>query len=127
MALITLERASKHYGERAIFSEVNFSINEGERLGLVGVNGGGKSTLLALLGGGLGLDHGERRARVGGLRRRVGPRLIQRLRADAADPGRVRLVRASLGRPGFPAQRHQRHVCGQRHNGVRWIQWRLGV
>jgi len=65
MALITLERASKHYGNRSIFSEVNFSINEGERVGLVGVNGGGKSTLMAVLGGGLGLDQGERRARRG--------------------------------------------------------------
>jgi ATP-binding cassette subfamily F protein 3 len=65
MALITLERASKHYGNRSIFSAVNFSVHEGERLGLVGVNGGGKSTLIAALAGNLELDGGERRARRG--------------------------------------------------------------
>ena len=65
MALITLERAAKVYGTHPVFEDVNLSVNEGERIGLVGVNGGGKSTLLNVLVGELGLDRGERRLRRG--------------------------------------------------------------
>ncbi|MBN2491454.1 MAG: ABC-F family ATP-binding cassette domain-containing protein [Planctomycetes bacterium] len=65
MALITLERAARFYGARAVFADVALSIAQGERVGLVGANGSGKSTLLRVLKGDLGLDQGERRARRG--------------------------------------------------------------
>jgi ABC transport system ATP-binding/permease protein len=49
--LVNLERVSKAYGVRPLFGEVSLGLGAGERVGVVGRNGDGKSTLLALLGG----------------------------------------------------------------------------
>ena len=42
MSLISLVGASKDYGIRTLFSELDLHIGEGERLGLIGPNGAGK-------------------------------------------------------------------------------------
>jgi len=47
--VIKLNDLSKEYSGRILFHEVNFSINAGERIGLIGRNGSGKSTILKLL------------------------------------------------------------------------------
>ncbi|URZ01924.1 ribosomal protection-like ABC-F family protein [Clostridium felsineum] len=49
MNLITLENISKSYGEKTLLNKISFSINEGEKIGLIGINGTGKSTLLKVL------------------------------------------------------------------------------
>lgn len=51
MNLITIEHLTKSYTERMLFEDAAFSINEGEKVGLLGVNGTGKSTLLKILAG----------------------------------------------------------------------------
>ena len=46
MNLVTAEHLTKSYTERLLFDDTDFSINEGEKVGLIGVNGRGKPTLL---------------------------------------------------------------------------------
>ena len=65
MPLLRLDNASLHYGDLALLDGVNFSITRGTRLGLLGRNGAGKTSLLKVLAGEIGLDAGERWVRPG--------------------------------------------------------------
>lgn len=49
--VITAENISKSYGLKCLFSNITFGISEGEKIGLIGVNGTGKSTLIKMLAG----------------------------------------------------------------------------
>ena len=51
MNLVTAEHLTKSYMERLLFDDTDFSINEGDKIGLIGINGTGKSTLLKLVAG----------------------------------------------------------------------------
>ena len=51
MNLVTIEHLTKSYTERLLFDDTAFSINEGEKVGLIGINGTGKSTLLRIVAG----------------------------------------------------------------------------
>ena len=49
--VVEVENLSKSYGEKQVLKDVNFRIERGDRIALVGVNGAGKSTLIKLLTG----------------------------------------------------------------------------
>lgn len=51
MNLLSIENLSKSYGERILFENVTFGIEEGDKIGLIGVNGTGKSTFLKIIAG----------------------------------------------------------------------------
>lgn len=51
MNLITIEHLTKSYTEQLLFDDTDFSINEGEKIGIIGINGTGKSTLLKIAAG----------------------------------------------------------------------------
>lgn len=51
MNILTLENITKAYGERKIFDHVGFFLQEGEKVGVVGINGTGKSTFLRMIAG----------------------------------------------------------------------------
>ncbi|WP_066384831.1 ABC-F family ATP-binding cassette domain-containing protein [Neobacillus mesonae] len=51
MKMLTVEGLSKTYGEKQLFQEITFTIAEKERVGLIGVNGTGKSSLLKIVAG----------------------------------------------------------------------------
>lgn len=57
-ALLELDRISRRLGGRSVLSEVSFMLQRGEVLGLLGVNGAGKSTTLAIIAGVLAPDAG---------------------------------------------------------------------
>ena len=58
MPYITLDKASLAFGHVALLDHVDFQLDEGERVGLIGRNGGGKSSLLKVLAGQAHLDDG---------------------------------------------------------------------
>ena len=51
MNLITAEHLTHSYTERKLFDDASFSLNEQEKVGIIGINGTGKSTLLKILAG----------------------------------------------------------------------------
>lgn len=51
MNLLTLENISKSYSEKKLIENISLGINDGEKIGLIGVNGTGKSTLLKIIAG----------------------------------------------------------------------------
>lgn len=58
MPYITLDRAALAYGHVPLLDHVNFQLDEGERVGMIGRNGGGKSSMLKVLAGQAMLDDG---------------------------------------------------------------------
>src|SRR2546423_13478121 len=65
MSLIALLKAHIAFGERPLLDEAQLAVQAGERLGLIGRNGTGKSTLLGVLAGKTRLDDGELQRREG--------------------------------------------------------------
>lgn len=59
MLVISLKNVYKNFGIRCILNDISFNINEGSKVGLIGQNGGGKSTLLKILTGELSHDSGD--------------------------------------------------------------------
>lgn len=51
MNLINIENVTKAYTERKLFDHASFSLQEGEKVGVIGINGTGKTTLLRMLAG----------------------------------------------------------------------------
>ncbi|MEU9806505.1 ABC-F family ATP-binding cassette domain-containing protein [Mycobacterium sp. NPDC050853] len=68
--LVNLESVSKSYGVKPLLSDVSLGVQTGDRIGVVGLNGGGKTTLLEVLAGIEPPDQG-RVSRVGDLRQAV--------------------------------------------------------
>ncbi len=59
MILLSAQNISKTYMERKILNNVSFFLNEGDKVGIIGINGTGKSTLLRILAGAEEADSGE--------------------------------------------------------------------
>ncbi len=51
MNILTVDKITKAYGERKIFNDASFYLQEGEKAGIIGINGTGKSTLLKIIAG----------------------------------------------------------------------------
>ena len=78
--LLGAERLHLEFPTRTVFDEVTLGVDEGDRIGIVGRNGDGKSTLLKLLAGRLDPDAGR-------VTRRRGIRIGMLDQADVVDPG----------------------------------------
>ena len=59
MNILNIEKVSKTYGEKELFNNISLGINSGDKIGLIGVNGTGKSTLLKIIAGVEEPDEGQ--------------------------------------------------------------------
>ncbi|MBR3281152.1 MAG: ABC-F family ATP-binding cassette domain-containing protein [Clostridia bacterium] len=59
MALLSLSNVKKSFGDKLIFENVSFNIEDGHKLGFVGINGSGKTTLFKVICDELSYDSGE--------------------------------------------------------------------
>ena len=59
MNLLTMKHMTKAYTDKVLFDDVDFSLEEGEKVGIIGINGTGKSTLLKIIAGLEEYDEGE--------------------------------------------------------------------
>jgi len=59
MKILSVENLMKTYGEKTLFNEISFTVSEGQKIGLLGVNGTGKSSLLKIIAGTESADDGK--------------------------------------------------------------------
>jgi ATPase subunit of ABC transporter with duplicated ATPase domains len=59
MTALSAHRLTKYFGERCLFEHVTFEVGDHDKVGLVGVNGCGKSTLFRMLMGEERIDAGD--------------------------------------------------------------------
>ena len=57
--LLSAEHLSINFGSRELLQDVNFYLNEGDKTGVIGINGTGKSTFLKVLAGAVEADGGS--------------------------------------------------------------------
>jgi ABC transport system ATP-binding/permease protein len=59
LLILNAQSISKSFGATNLFRDVSFTVNDGDRIGLIGPNGSGKSTLLKMLAGEIDADSGN--------------------------------------------------------------------
>lgn len=59
ISYLQVENLTKSYGDRVLFADVTFGVNEGDKIGIIAKNGTGKSTLLSILAGRESADSGS--------------------------------------------------------------------
>ncbi|MBX9736553.1 MAG: ABC-F family ATP-binding cassette domain-containing protein [Phycisphaerales bacterium] len=100
---LTVRQISKHFGPRVLFTGISLSIEDRERVALIGPNGGGKSTLLKILAG---IEHFDD----GALNARRGLRVAYVAQSDTFEPDDTMLqaiVRSLAKNP--PSHMHDEH------------------
>ncbi|OIK07446.1 ABC-F family ATP-binding cassette domain-containing protein [Bacillus sp. MUM 13] len=60
MKVFSMENLTKTHGEKTLFKDISFSITEGDKIGILGINGTGKSTLLNIIAGMEDIDEGTK-------------------------------------------------------------------
>ena len=59
MNVLNIEHVSKIFGDKKIFDDISYGIHDGDKIGIIGINGTGKSTLLKILAGEEETDEGQ--------------------------------------------------------------------
>ena len=106
MNILVLEHITKRYGDKELFRDISLGVNDDEKIGIIGINGTGKSTLLKLIAGLEEPDDGQiikgRNIKIGWLPQKPevdAPTILAA--AAAGDPDREAEARSLLFRLGF--------------------------
>ncbi|HYR85896.1 MAG TPA: ABC-F family ATP-binding cassette domain-containing protein [Terriglobia bacterium] len=106
--IINAQGLSKKYGIAPLFENISFTVNEGDRIGLIGPNGSGKSTLLQILEGRVTPDAGDvavrKRTRLSYVAQHsefLSDQTVRSIIERSADPEHPSLMVETLGRAGF--------------------------
>ncbi len=59
MNILNIEHVSKIFGDKKIFDDVSYGVQEGDKIGIVGLNGTGKTTMLNIIAGVEEVDEGQ--------------------------------------------------------------------
>ena len=59
MIILSCNNLNKSFGVDSILEDISFTINEGDKVGIIGVNGTGKTTLFKIISNEYGYDSGE--------------------------------------------------------------------
>lgn len=51
MNILNIEHVSKVFGEKVVLDDVSYRVHQGDKIGIIGINGTGKSTILKIIGG----------------------------------------------------------------------------
>ena len=106
MALVTLQDIYLSYGQPPLIDQVNFSIERGERVCLIGRNGAGKSTLLNILAGKISADDGMVKYSAGVRIAQLEQAVPQNTQGSVFD-----VIAQGLGNEGKLAQRYHRLIA----------------
>ena len=103
--ILNAQGVKKRFGAVPLFQDIDFAVNEGDRIGLIGPNGTGKSTLLAVLAGEMEPDSGNvavrKRARIG---------YVKQVSEYASGATVRSVLEAALTRTGVAAKEHEQRL-----------------
>ena len=117
MALITLTNAQLAFGHYALLDHADFSLEAGERVGLIGRNGTGKSSLLRILQGTASPDDGD-------INVQGGIRIAYVAQEPELEPGDTVFQAVSAGLAGV-AKLRDRYLSGDAHEDLDALQTQL--
>ena len=103
MNLLTMEHIGKSFTDRVLLGDISLGINEGERIGVIGINGTGKSTLLKIIAGLEETDSGT-------LTKTRGLRIAYLPQTPIFDEGKTILANVTAG---LTAEEENRHLTGE--------------
>jgi ATP-binding cassette subfamily F protein 3 len=105
--VMTLDEASKAYGDIQVYRDLDFEITQGEKAVLAGENGAGKSTLLKILAGVIEIDSGQR---IVGHNVEIG--YFSQTRTDVLNLENTVLQEAYSAAPGYMSEETIRTILG---------------
>ena len=103
MNLLTMEHIGKSFTDRVLLGDISLGINEGERIGVIGINGTGKSTLLKIIAGLEETDSGT-------LTNTRGLRIAYLPQTPIFDEGKTILANVTAG---LTAEEEYRNITGE--------------
>lgn len=103
MNLLTMEHIGKSFTDRELLGDISLGINEGERIGVIGINGTGKSTLLKIIAGLEETDSGT-------LTKTKGLRIAYLPQTPIFDEGKTILANVTAG---LTAEEEYRNITGE--------------